>query len=125
RNQGRRNVWMLPAAGLALIALALATAPRSGPRAPSGGAQVSFADVRLIVARRCAGCHSSAPTTPGIPAAPLGVLLDTPDQIRASAPRILAVAVDAQTMPLGNLTGMTPEERELLGKWIRSGALLR
>ena len=125
RNQGRKNVWMLPAAGLALIALALATAPRAGPGASSIGAQVSFADVRLIVARRCAGCHSSAPTTPGIPAAPLGVLLDTPDQIRANAPRILAVAVDAQTMPLGNLTGMTPEERELLGKWIRAGAALR
>jgi len=80
--------------------------------------------VRVIVARRCAACHSSAPTAPGIPAAPLRVLLDTPDQIRASAPRILAVAVDAQTMPLGNLTGMTPEERELLGRWIRGGANL-
>jgi len=125
RNQGRRNVWMLPAAGLALVALALVTAPRTGPSAASGGAQVSFADVRLIVARRCAGCHSSAPTTPGIPAAALGVLLDTPDQIRATAPRILAVAVDGQTMPLGNFTGMTPEERELLGKWIRAGAPLR
>src|SRR6266436_4034811 len=125
RNQGRKNLWMLPAAGLALVALALVTAPRSGPGASSSGAQVSFADVRLIVARRCAGCHSSAPTTSGIPVAPLGVLLDAPDQIRANAPRILAVAVDAQTMPLGNLTGMTPEERELLGKWIRAGAPLR
>ena len=91
----------------------------------SVGSQVSFADVRVIVARRCAGCHSSAPTTPGIPAAPLGVLLDTPDEIRANAPRILSVAVDAQTMPLGNLTGMTPEERDRVGRWIRAGALLR
>ena len=124
RNQGRKSVWILPAAALALVALALVTAPRSGPAVSTVG-QVSFADVRLIVARRCAGCHSSAPTTPGIPAAPLGVLLDTPDQIRANAPRILAVAVDAQTMPLGNLTGMTPEERELVGRWIRGGALLR
>jgi len=124
RNQGRKSVWILPAAALALVALALVTAPRSGPAVSTVG-QVSFADVRLIVARRCAGCHSSAPTTRGIPAAPLGVLLDTPDQIRANAPRILAVAVDAQTMPLGNLTGMTPEERELMGRWIRAGALLR
>jgi uncharacterized membrane protein len=125
RNQGRKNLWMLPGAALALVALALVTAPRSGPAVSSVGNQVSFADVRLIVARRCAGCHSSAPTTPGIPAAPLGVLLDTPDEIRTNAPRILAVAVDAQTMPLGNLTGMTPEEREVVGRWIRAGALLR
>jgi uncharacterized membrane protein len=60
-----------------------------------------------------------------MPVAPLGVMLDTPDQIRANAPRILVVAVDAQTMPLGNLTGMTPAERELLGNWIRAGAPLR
>jgi len=125
RNQGRNNVWILPAAALAMVALALVTAPRSGPGLPSVGSQVSFADVRVIVARRCAACHSSAPTTPGIPAAPLGVLLDTPDEIRANAPRILAVAVDAQTMPLGNLTGMTLAERELLGRWIRGGAILR
>src|SRR5207245_1952875 len=78
RNQGRKNVWILPAAALGLVALALVTAPRSGPALSSVGSQVSFAEVRLIVARRCAGCHSSAPTTPGIPAAPLGVLLDTP-----------------------------------------------
>jgi uncharacterized membrane protein len=110
---------------LALVALAVVTAPRSGPALAAAGGPGSFADVRVIVARRCAGCHSSAPTTPGIPVAPLGVLLDTPDEIRANAPRILAVAVDAQTMPLGNLTGMTPEERELVGRWIRAGAALR
>ncbi|PYO75240.1 MAG: hypothetical protein DMD67_12085, partial [Gemmatimonadetes bacterium] len=121
RNQGRRNAWLLPAAALGLVALALVTRPRSD----TGGAGASFADVRVIVARRCAGCHSSAPTQPGMPVAPLGVVLDTPDQIQASAPRILAVAVDAQTMPLGNLTGMTPDERALLGKWIRAGAPLK
>jgi uncharacterized membrane protein len=53
------------------------------------------------------------------------VLLDTPDEIRANAPRILTVAVATQTMPLGNLTGMTPDEREHLGRWIRAGATLR
>src|SRR5207245_9864147 len=82
RNQGRNNVWILPAAALALVALALVTAPRSGPGLPSVGSQASFADVRVIVARRCAACHSSAPTTPGLPAASLVVLLHTPDQTR-------------------------------------------
>ena len=126
RNQGRPNAWLLPAAALGLVALALITRPRSGTGgALPGDAAASFADVRVIVARRCAGCHSSAPTQPGMPAAPLGVVLDTPDQIRANAPRILAVAVDAQTMPLGNLTGMTVDERQLLGKWIRAGAQLK
>ena len=125
RNQGRQNAWLLPAAALGLLALAVVTAPRARSSAVGAGDVASFADVRVVVARRCAPCHSSVPTQPGMPAAPLGVMLDTPDQIRASAPRILAVAVDAQTMPLGNLTGMTADERALLGKWIRSGAPLR
>lgn len=125
RNQGQRNAWLLPGVVLGLITLAVLTGPHTGPAASSGVAAASFADVRVIVARRCAACHSSAPTTPGIPAAPLGVVLDTPEQIQANAPRILAVAVDAQTMPLGNLTGMTVEERELLGNWIRGGASLK
>jgi uncharacterized membrane protein len=125
RNQGRRNGWLLPGAAAGLVALALVTAPRARLASSTAGDGASFADVRVIVARRCAACHSSAPTTLGIAAAPLGVLLDTPEQIHAAAPRILAVAVDAQTMPLGNLTGMTIEERALLGTWIRAGAPLR
>ncbi len=128
RNQGRRNVWILPAAALGMLALALVTAPRSEPASGEGVGRdggVSFADIRVIVARRCAACHSSAPTMAGLPAPPNGVLLDTPEEIRAQAPRILVRAVETQTMPLANLTGMTPEERELLGRWIRAGAALR
>ena len=81
--------------------------------------------MRVIVARRCAPCHSAAPTVPGIAAAPGGVELDTPQEIRGRAERILAVAVQTRTMPLGNVTGMTEEERELVGRWIRAGAKLR
>ena len=78
-----------------------------------------------MIARRCAACHSATPTLPGFAAAPAGVLLDTPDQIRSQAQRIEAVAVTTQTMPFGNVTGMTTDERELLGRWIREGARLR
>jgi len=125
RNQGRRNAWLLPAATLGMIALAVVTAPRTTPGASGSGDGATFAEVRVVVARRCAPCHSSAPTNPAFPTAPKGVLLDTPDQIQSAAPRMLAVAVESQTMPLGNLTGMTAEERQLLGQWIRSGARLR
>jgi uncharacterized membrane protein len=86
---------------------------------------VSFAEVRVVIARRCAPCHSSAPTYPGIAAAPAGVMLDTPEQMRARATRIAERAVAQQTMPLGNVTGITAEERALLGRWVRSGARLR
>ena len=126
RNQGRRAVWILPAAALGMVALAFVSQPKRLPAPPAGASDgVSFTDVRVVVARRCAACHSATPTMAGFAAAPAGVLLDTPDQIHLLAPRIQAVAVAAQTMPLGNVTGMTPEERELLGRWIREGARLQ
>ena len=124
RGVGHRSAWLLPAAALGLIALALVTAPRAGGGAPTG-ATVSFADVRVVLARRCAPCHSSAPTYPGIPAAPAGVMFDTPQQIQARAVRIAERVVLQKTMPLGNVTGITDEERALLGAWVRAGASLR
>ena len=41
---------------------------------------------------------------------------------RRHADRILARAVDTKTMPLGNMTGMTDDERVILGRWIAEGA---
>lgn len=124
RNRGRRNGWLLPAAALGVLALALVTAPRSAGRPTPSGAP-SFAAVRVIIAHRCAPCHSEAPTYPGIMAPPAGVRFDTPSQIALRAPRILERAVIQQTMPLGNATRITPEERALLGRWVRAGAPLR
>ena len=126
RNQGRRAVWILPAAAIGMVALAFVTQPKRLPDPPAGATVgVAFTDVRVVIARRCAACHSATPTLPGFAAAPAGVLLDTPDQIRSQAPRIEAVAVATQTMPFGNVTGMTTDERDLLGRWIREGARLR
>jgi uncharacterized membrane protein len=79
----------------------------------------------VVIARRCAPCHSAAPTYPGMTAAPAGVMFDTPEQIRTRAARIAERAVVQQTMPLGNVTGITAEERALLGRWIQAGARLR
>jgi uncharacterized membrane protein len=57
-------------------------------------------------------------------AAPLGFMLDTPQQIKAQAAKIHAQTVASEVMPLGNITQMTREERELIGAWIAQGAPL-
>ena len=49
-------------------------------------------------------------------------MFDTPQQIKAQVQLIQQQAVVQQTMPLGNLTHMTPAERATLGAWIRQGA---
>jgi uncharacterized membrane protein len=71
--------------------------------------------VAPIVEQRCTSCHSGA-------TAPKGVRLETPEQVAEQAGAIERVAVLSRVMPLGNSTGMTDAERELLGRWIRQGA---
>ena len=99
----------------------------AAPQAPAASSAEAgqFAAVRVVVAQRCAPCHSAAPTYPGFAVAQGGVMLDTPEQLRAWAPRMLERAVTAKTMPLGNVTGMTDAERDVLGAWVRGGASLR
>ncbi len=125
KNQGRPQPWMLATAATAMVALALVAAPRA-PSAPAGEAAkpVSFAEVDQVIRTRCVACHSRRPTFAGISEPPKGILLEHPQQISAQAQQIYAQAVATQTMPLGNQTGMTPAERQLLGRWISQGAKL-
>jgi uncharacterized membrane protein len=117
RNQGR-NVIAWPLAALAIgVALAIALAPR----APAGGT-ATFAEANRVIQARCVSCHSASPTHPTAPVAAAGVMLDTPREITAWAARIHERAVVTRTMPLANLTGITDEERALLGRWYAAGA---
>jgi uncharacterized membrane protein len=112
-----RTVWAIPVtAALGIAALAVAIRPHDEAK----GAAVPFAEVRAIVQSRCTACHSDHPTR--VDEAPRGVKLDTAAEIRAQAAAIRQQAVDTRAMPLGNVTHMTPLERELLGRWIRQGA---
>jgi uncharacterized membrane protein len=117
RGQGHRNVWILPAATLAMLALAFVTFPTSDLPAVDPST-VSFQDGVLIVATRCAPCHSSSPSQPGFTAPPKGITFDTPDHMVAQAPLIRAMAVNTTAMPLANATKMTAEERATLDVWL-------
>jgi uncharacterized membrane protein len=121
-RHGGRTVWWIPAtAGVAVVALAVAIRPET---TRSGGAAggVQFAEVQPIVQKRCAPCHSEHPTNASFSSPPKGIVLETPEQIHAQAQAIEVQAVQTQAMPLGNVTGMTQAERDLLGRWIRDGA---
>ena len=126
RHQGR-TIWAIPlGAAAATVVLAVAIAPASpasgGDRAT--GSPVPFADVQAIIEVRCQTCHSGQPTYEGFAAPPMGIIFDTPEQIQSQAERIEQVAVTTEVMPLGNVTGMTQEERDTLRAWIRQGAKL-
>jgi uncharacterized membrane protein len=114
--------WGLPAAGVALLAaVAVAIAPRS---ADSGGERIAFAKVQGVLKERCLQCHAAQPTQPGFAQPPKGVVLETPEQVAANAPKV-AETVGNKYMPIGNLTQMTDEERALIVTWFAQGAAVR
>ncbi|MFN2468433.1 MAG: urate hydroxylase PuuD [Gaiellaceae bacterium] len=121
RHSGR-TVWAIPAtAALAIAGVAVAIRPEA-TAPPDATDAVPFSEVRRIVEQRCATCHAAEPTDRQFTVAPKGIAFDTPEQIRAQADAIEQQAVSTRSMPLGNLTRMTPAERERLGAWIRQGA---
>jgi uncharacterized membrane protein len=118
RHMGHTAWWIPASAAVAIAVLAILIRPQNEYAA--GTATVPFAQVASIVERRCAACHSDHPTK--VDAAPRGIKLDTPEEIKAEAQAIEQQAVQTKAMPLGNVTGMTQAERDVLGHWIAQGA---
>lgn len=117
RHKGRASVVPVVIAVALLAIAAAATAPRS--KVEEAGA-VTFSQVRNVINARCTTCHSDAPVHPAFPAAPLGVKFDNDDQILAEAERIYVQTIVTRVMPIGNLTAMTDEERQIIDQWYRS-----
>lgn len=116
--------WIIPFATIAILASVIVTAPK--PRKAARDLQpVSFLQVQPIIQKRCTNCHSSKPIDDVNKVAPNGIMFDTPEEIKKHADRILVRAVQTKTMPQGNKTGITEEERELIGVWIEQGALIK
>ena len=63
-------------------------------------------------------CHAEKPTDAAFREPPKGVILDSLDGLRRHKAQIMIQAVNNSAMPLGNKTGMTPEERAKLGAWL-------
>jgi len=116
---------LLPAAlgllTLAGVAFALMPQPRGADAQRGLAANSGFVRVQAIVAQRCISCHSPHPTQSGFTAAPNGLLLDTPERILAHTEQ-MRQQIATRAMPLGNITGITEEERTEMLTWIDRGA---
>jgi len=107
---------------LAAVVVALAPPFAPGPaNARRAAPTVDRARVQMIVDQRCVPCHATSPTQPGFSAAPNGVILQGIDQVLAHLPQVQQ-QLALRTMPLGNLTGMTEDERATVLMWIGHGA---
>jgi len=127
KNKGHLNIWILPAAMAAIFALIFATKPadsitNSPATVTFGTEHIPFALVRTILDQRCLSCHSTTPTDEVFKTAPKGIMFDDNKRLKALAYLIKTQTVTTMAMPLGNKTGITPEERIILGRWIEEGA---
>ena len=124
RHEGKGSPWWtwgVAAAGMAAVAWLSAAGP-SGAKTGALPTTPKFADVQDIIVSRCSMCHATEPVWTGIATAPKGVLLDDPAQIKLHARMIAINAVRSHAMPPGNVTEITPDERQVLAAWIAAGA---
>lgn len=121
KEKGEKSVWILPIGIVLIISLAFITRPQT-KSVCKDDKPASFAQVNEIIQKRCVTCHSATPTDDVLKAAPNGIMFDNKETILKLAERINQRAVITKTMPQGNKTGITQEERDVIACWIENGA---
>jgi uncharacterized membrane protein len=111
-----RLAWTLPLIFVSLLVAAVMTAPVVED--VSALPKVDNATVLAITAKHCVMCHARKPTHQAFTEPPKGMTLETVDDLLRHADFVVRQAVQTNTMPLGNETGMTADERRTLGVWL-------
>ena len=113
-----RNPWPFAAVGVVMIVLVIALL-RPAPRATEAAAAdpVSYAELRTVLDQRCATCHNAQVQMKNI-------RLDSPEAVRQHAQGIYQQVVITRQMPMNNTTGITEDERQLIERWFKGGALV-
>ncbi len=116
RGVGQSKNTLIGLIIISTIALIYALAPSQSKDQYEG--VVSIAEVKTIIEKHCVSCHSANPSDEIFVTAPNGFMLNTEDQIIASKNQIYQRSVATNSMPLGNKTNMTSDERQILKVWI-------
>jgi uncharacterized membrane protein len=116
--------WGVAVAGVVAILWLSALGPNADAVASAAKAAqpVEFAQAEEVVISRCSMCHAETPAWEGLATAPRGVRLETPEDITRHAGQIRMQAVLSNAMPPGNITMITPEERQVLAAWTAGSA---
>ncbi|MFT4906908.1 MAG: putative membrane protein [Oleispira sp.] len=116
RNQGVSKPSILVIAAIMLAALAAAMVPAK-IEAQKGEAVLTDTQAMVVVEQRCVSCHAVSPTNAGFASAPAGIVLETVEQVLVIKDKMIP-ALQTGYMPLGNMTGMTDQERQQLMIWL-------
>ena len=142
RHVGTTKPGILVSGAVAMLAIALWV---SWPQSPSHTSNEGHEDVSLVdevgkkvtannavaqassevcnervvslITTHCVGCHSRTPTDDIFKVAPLGVVLDTWEDIERFAPQVVRRTSVTKDMPFLNKTKMTDEERQEIARW--------
>ncbi len=118
QGQHRPAVLISSAAGLVFVAV-LASWSDAGPSANASVPVPEHEQIQTLVTRHCANCHGWNPVQPGFQAAPAGLVIESPEQLIAHG-NLALPAIQSEYMPLGNMTGLTDQERTALVVWLRA-----
>lgn len=118
-SEGKPLTGALIAAVIIMCVVIWAMAPKTTAIKANSASlpEVTMLEVKSIIEKRCTVCHSLEPTQPGFTAAPKGYTYDTEEKIKSQASQIFQQAVSLKAMPIGNLTGMTEDERGIVARW--------
>jgi len=119
---GRPSPVPMVSALLILMGLIVALAPNSKTDQVISDSEEyreppAISEVYAIINTRCASCHHDNPSHPGFATAPAGIKFVDIESIQAQASAIYQQSVVSKVMPIGNLTGMTDDERQQIGDW--------
>ena len=99
-------IWLRPAP----VVAAAAPAPGTAAAMP-----VSYATLQPVLEQRCYSCH-------GAQLQMKNMRVDSPELVKQHAQAIYQQVVVQKLMPMNNATGLTDEERALIGRWYQAGA---
>jgi uncharacterized membrane protein len=107
-----------PAFGVGLILLAfwVAAPTASMSSGDTGAERPDQAQITGLIEQHCVQCHARNPEHAGFSAPPAGFALDSWDEILGHKAQIQQV-VASRYMPLGNMTNMSDEERDIIAAW--------
>ena len=121
RHGRNGHPWPYAAVGCAFILVtivALMPERREAPASAAAQPAPTYAALAPVLAQRCLLCH-------GEQVQMKNVRLDTPEQLGRHAQAVYQQVVVARTMPMNNSTGLTEDERALIGRWFQAGAPLK
>ncbi|GAC17573.1 urate hydroxylase PuuD [Paraglaciecola arctica] len=117
----RPSILITGAIGMIVIAGWVSTpvAPKVDTSEPAPAIELSAQQQAVfdVIQTHCANCHSAQPTDDIFVIAPLGLKFDNWQQIEQRAAVINRRAVVTKDMPMMNKTGMTEQDRQIIGNW--------